>query len=532
MTQSKSKALRLIVRQYKLMHRAYYMGEKLLYYQRRAEAANSDGEIGSIIIDKMGTHATQLPLLSNLYSLKDHFPVAVTGAISHGTNETTFYLSTSNVSTGASYTIHCIFAEMRKLYQKNKNQPLKKVFIEIDGASDNTAKAVLAACEHLVFKQFSSYILVARLPVGHTHEDIDSRFGKIWTYVRDRHVYTFDGFSSIIKEAFGNSDRIKVQPVFAILDYKNYYDQFNDDELGDKYSRMEFTQLYFKIQPVRDSDLASNNNNLLVRTNYRKFGQEYTVFLRENNDDNLNCDAPYVPTLIKSAWMPENAIDAPCSFPRTCNSSCPCKERAPGISFLKSEPTGRPLPMQFEKAWFKSFSTFIDKVGGFFRKRKEDNYAEYWQNFAALRMPNSEQVDDFVNKFDINSPLGDVLFCSTKRFAGSHQQFQSVITLESTAITGFYNAATRIRASPFDLDLMEHILQNKQSIPRRGHRKAYKNWEFNKPQMLQRILLTRGTGNTKRTQRGTCVAYCEQDINEGDKNNFCNEGPSNTMFYL
>ena len=103
MSQSKSKALRIIVRQYKLMHRAFYMGEKLLYYQRRAEAANSNGEVGSIIIDKMGTHATQLPILANLNSLNSLFAVAVTGAISHGTNETTFYSSTHNVSTGASY---------------------------------------------------------------------------------------------------------------------------------------------------------------------------------------------------------------------------------------------------------------------------------------------------------------------------------------------------------------------------------------------------------------------------------------------
>jgi hypothetical protein len=63
------------------------MEEKLLYYQRRAEAENSNGEIGSIIINKMGTHATQLPLLSNLNQSKTVFPVTVTGAISHGTNE-------------------------------------------------------------------------------------------------------------------------------------------------------------------------------------------------------------------------------------------------------------------------------------------------------------------------------------------------------------------------------------------------------------------------------------------------------------
>jgi hypothetical protein len=58
MASSKSKALRIVVRQYKkLIHRSFYMGKKLLYYQRRAEAKKSNGEIGSIIIDKMGTHA-------------------------------------------------------------------------------------------------------------------------------------------------------------------------------------------------------------------------------------------------------------------------------------------------------------------------------------------------------------------------------------------------------------------------------------------------------------------------------------------
>jgi hypothetical protein len=46
-----------------------------------------------------------------------------------------------------------------------------------------------------------------------------------------------------------------VQPIYAILDYKAFYDQFIDDEkLVDKYSRMELTQFYFKIQSVRASD--------------------------------------------------------------------------------------------------------------------------------------------------------------------------------------------------------------------------------------------------------------------------------------
>ncbi len=149
---------------------------------------------------------------------------------------------------------------MRKLYVKNGRRHLKKVYIEIDGASDNVAKAVLAAIEHLVFKRFCPYIVLARLPVGHTHEDIDSRLGTLWVYIRDRHVYTFDGFCNIINKAFGNCAEVFVQPTFAILDYKAYYDQFIDKQLVDKYSRMDFTQLYFKVQPSRTSTTADKRN--------------------------------------------------------------------------------------------------------------------------------------------------------------------------------------------------------------------------------------------------------------------------------
>jgi hypothetical protein len=335
-------------------------------------------------------------------------------------------------------------------------------------------------------------------------------------------IYTFDGFCNIIKEAFGNSSQVAVQPVFAILDYKAYYDKFIDKQLVDKYSRMDFTQLYFKVQPSLISDteeVRSTNpdNNLLVRTSYRKFGQDYTVVLRENpaEEGGFSAGLPYKPVLVKSAWMPENALNAPCPFSGTCNSRCPCKERAPGISFLSSVPTERPQPMEFDKGWFSSFSVFIDKIAEFFRRRKEETYAAYWQSFAQFQMPQSESVQAYVSKHDICSPLGQYLYDSTAIF-GSVAQFSAAVTLESSALTGFSNESHNMRATAFDLDLMDHIAQNKQTIPWRGHREISKNWKFNKPFILHRILLTRGTGENKRSQMATCVAWCEADINEGN----------------
>ncbi len=129
-------------------------------------------------------------------------------------------------------------------------------------------------------------------------------------------------------------------------------------------------------------------------------------------------------------------------------------------------------------------------------------------------MPQSESVDAYNVKYDVDSPLGQYLYLSAT-FA-TDVQFSAVAAstaTESRALTGFSNESHRIRASAFDLDLMDHIAQNKQTIPWRGHREVYKNWEYNKPFILHRILLTRGTGENKRSQKATCVAWCKADIN-------------------
>jgi hypothetical protein len=172
---TKSRSMRIIFRRYKLLHRAFYMGEKLLYYQRRAEAACSNGSIGSVIVDKMGLGNTALPICGHSLKFTPAFQVSVTGAICHTNNKTTFYLSTPNFKTTASLTIHILLMELKKLYEANDSKPLSKVYIEIDGAGDNTAKAVHGFAEHMIVKKFTSLLIICRLPVGHTHEDIDSR---------------------------------------------------------------------------------------------------------------------------------------------------------------------------------------------------------------------------------------------------------------------------------------------------------------------------------------------------------------------
>jgi len=49
---------------------------------------------------------------------------------------------------------------------------------------------VLVLCELLVAVGLTQRIELSRLPVGHTHEDIDSKFAKIWVGMRNCSVLT------------------------------------------------------------------------------------------------------------------------------------------------------------------------------------------------------------------------------------------------------------------------------------------------------------------------------------------------------
>jgi hypothetical protein len=49
---------------------------------------------------------------------------------------------------------------------------------------------ILLISELLVAKGLCKRVVVTRLPVGHTHEDIDSLFAKIWKKLRRMHVIT------------------------------------------------------------------------------------------------------------------------------------------------------------------------------------------------------------------------------------------------------------------------------------------------------------------------------------------------------
>lgn len=106
------------------------------------------------------------------------------------------------------------------------------VFKKVDG-SENTAKAALAVCELLVAKRLTRRIVLTRLLVGHTHEDIDAIFALIWQYLKNKRALTPQMYAILVALACKKkAPKVDVKDIWAVPDYQEYFAPFINPHLG------------------------------------------------------------------------------------------------------------------------------------------------------------------------------------------------------------------------------------------------------------------------------------------------------------
>eukprot|EP01039_Chlorochromonas_danica_P012126 gene12126-13782_t len=207
-----------------LLHRSFYMKERQLYYERRRLARENPKEYMSIISDGMAQVHCELPWQANL----DSFPAKLTqhfqGVLEHG-KKVSIFRTFENVGTGSNLAVHSMLRVLENRWIQDGKLP-DTIFIQIDGGGENTAKITLAMCEFLVAKGLTKKIILSRLPVGHTHEDIDAVFAHIWKKVQGKHCLTPQAYKRIVEVALtaaGRAEReSQVYDLFAIPDYVKY----------------------------------------------------------------------------------------------------------------------------------------------------------------------------------------------------------------------------------------------------------------------------------------------------------------------
>ena len=171
--------------------------------------------------------------------------------------------------------IHVILLDLLDRYERDGSLP-PILYLRGDGGSENNNKTMLAVCELMVARRLVTTVFFERLPVGHTHEDIDGVFSRIWIRMRDLGVITPQDYKRLVTAAIapkaadpnGGKTRMKFVDIFCIPDYKVIMAPCMVS-FG-RVFKEQWTQLCFRFRAVE----SSADFPLGVEMHYRAYAQD------------------------------------------------------------------------------------------------------------------------------------------------------------------------------------------------------------------------------------------------------------------
>lgn len=213
------------------LHKSMYMAERKAYYDRMYQAKSFPQEFVGLISDGMAQNHCRLPHLANQVEFSSPLPQHLQGIIDSG-KEFVVYRSFHTVHLTCDPAIYTLLLQLETHVSPVTGNLPDTVYFQIDGGSENANKYMLAVCELLIIRRLCVKIVWTRLPVGHTHENIDAKFGVIWTAARNKTILTPDEYKNmIISSCSKKGQKTRVVDVHIVPDFKAY---FNDEDCIDR----------------------------------------------------------------------------------------------------------------------------------------------------------------------------------------------------------------------------------------------------------------------------------------------------------
>ena len=339
-------------------HRMTYMGERRSYYQRQTDALDNPSAFCSIITDGMAQSHTMLPWEKNLNSNSHTIEQHLQGVIQHGqwTNIYRFFIfvqpailcsscrTFGNIGGGSNLAIHVILLDLLDRYKRDGFLP-STLYLRGDGGSENNNKTLLGICELMVIRGLIKTVYFERLPVGHTHEDIDGVFSRIWTKMRDVGVITPQDYRRMVMGALKPKSKddsseplntMKFVDIYCLPNYKQFMECHIDHKLG-RLFKEQWTQLCVRFRAVDRSNKFPNG----VEMHYRAYAQDAVYEIVDSKF--WECGKAVRKCVVK--WQPEGE----------------------GIYLLRSLPNGNVLPAPFEPGFRSMIETTVEHINMRFR---------------------------------------------------------------------------------------------------------------------------------------------------------------------
>ncbi len=258
------------------MYRSDHLYSLLLFrYKERVNAAlacnRTKERVMSVIIDGMDQNHCRVPYLGTQNSFSTPIKQIITGIKEHG-HGVTIYRTINTVKKGANLNIHCFLMQLEAWYARNQCYP-EEIYIQADGGCENANAELLAYLELLVAKRMTKAIYFTRLPVGHTHEDIDACFAIIWSIFRNAQCLTFAEYKSMIERCFRHENlQATVQDVYVTPDYVEFMTPCIESKLSGMH-KTEKTQHQWRFLAVPRSAYFP----LGCKTTYRAYSSDRVV---------------------------------------------------------------------------------------------------------------------------------------------------------------------------------------------------------------------------------------------------------------
>jgi hypothetical protein len=186
-----------------------------------------------------------------------------------------------NVQHNGNLSVFCWLDALEQRLKADGTLP-DTLYYQVDGGPDAMCSLILFVSELLVAKGLCKRVVVTRLPVGHTHEDIDSLFAKIWKKLRRMHVITPQQYEKLAAASLYKPGRpCKVEDVFCVPDFQSFIGDSCGDKALNRWKMTKWAQLQFTSEAVDPSEEFP----LGVRTTYRAFSKDTAIEIIDNDDE-------------------------------------------------------------------------------------------------------------------------------------------------------------------------------------------------------------------------------------------------------
>ncbi|KAK3237785.1 hypothetical protein CYMTET_52167 [Cymbomonas tetramitiformis] len=270
-------------------HRSDYRNERAQYNNTRADSANQLGISDSYCFDGAANNNTVCP----------HFPVKVKAmsdkagsffhlhlqaVVMHGTVLCMCLLMPWVPGKDVNMCLTTLNILLRYVVENTERHFRQTCHVQMDGGSENWNRHVIAFFCILVHHGLYKEIYLHRLPVGHSHNDVDGFFGLLkmllWGKTADKKSHWFISLEQWIAFLFAWTITTINKHTYVVgcnLDFKSWIDPHLNEEFGGHAGRDRKVHTWcFYVAPDK-----------LVRAKY-KFGDRFKEWLPSGVDEDPN----------------------------------------------------------------------------------------------------------------------------------------------------------------------------------------------------------------------------------------------------